>query len=1024
MNLRSIVLAAFSLGFVFSSLAVDDKIPAGKLDAVDAAGVSLGACPLKHTAIDAELSGTIARVSVTQQFHNPFTQKIEAVYVFPLPSDSAVDDMEMKIGERVIKGLIMKREEAQKMYLDAKHQGHVASLLDQERPNIFTQSVANIEPGQDVTITIHYSLTLAWKDGHYEFDLPTVVGPRYIPGSPITTPAANVMPSLFPSSPQKPTVKSDTPLYNPTPAKPTDQVLDADRISPPIAQEGCRAGHDLSVTVNIHAGIAIEEITCETHEIVVDHPNGDKSRACIQLKEGATLPDRDFALRFRTASETITDTVLTHTDERGKFFTLVLQPPARVKPADVVPRELIFVLDTSGSMSGFPLETSKALMRKAINNLRPADRFNLITFAGSTYTMAPKPLDNTASNRQRALRFIDTLQGSGGTEMMKSINAALGGNIDPKKVRIVCFLTDGYVGNDTAIVAAVKKHARTSRVFSFGIGSAVNRFLLSAMASEGKGDAQFVLSPSTAESAAARFYERIDAPVLTDLALDFGGLAVEEMYPQPLPDLFASQPVVIKGRYTKAGTGVVRLTGRNAAGPYERELTITLPDENAENAVIAPQWARAKVEHINRGRADDRFDNGHASWVEQITKLGTTYGLLTEFTSFIAVDEKRITQGGEVSTIPVPLEIPHGVSPSNTFGSSEDFGNGWGSGGDGGGGGGGFGVLPATMRKRCSAEDRLERLKVNGGTPACEAAVQKSLEWLKQHQHEDGSWGETHRVAATGLALLTYLGRCETPLSEKYGESVLKATTFLINRCNANRGLMTDQANDPLALYEHAIATMALAEAYVFNKQLNIEMPHLKESVRLAGQGMIRSAIEAGGWSRTKDRTSAETQLTCLNLQALKVCKFTGLDFRGLNACVSMAISALKDRKDSPSMLALTYQQWSKGDSAEARTNYDAFANQALFCWDSPPRDLWTVYFDTHAMYYKGGKSWTTYNANLLPEILKAQTAEGTFSDPGDPATTNTPIADFLTGKSAEHFRTCLTALTIEVYYRYTISTQ
>ncbi len=1024
MSLRLFLLATISSVVVNFAWAADENRPAGRLDAVNAAGASLGSCPLKHTAIEAELSGMVARVSVTQQFHNPFPEKIEAVYVFPLHQDSAVDDMEMKIGERLIKGLVKERDEAKKIYTNAKSKGHVASLLDQERPNIFTQAVANIEPGQQVTIMIRYSLTLTWKDGRYEFDVPTVVGPRYIPGAPITPEAAKAMPSLFPAATPQAKDLSKTPVYNATPATPTDLVPDAHRISPPVAREGYRAGHDLSVTVKIHAGIPIEEIKCDTHEITIDEPEGDKSRALIRLKEGTTLPDRDFAMSYRTAGETITDSVLTHTDERGKFFTIVLQPPARVKPEQVVPRELIFVLDTSGSMSGFPLETSKALMRKAINNLRPDDRFNLITFAGSTAIMAPKPLNNTAPNRQRALRFIDTLEGGGGTEMMKAIDTALGGNLDPNKVRIVCFLTDGYVGNDQEIITAVKNHARTTRVFSFGIGSSVNRFLLSSMAQEGKGDAQFVLSHSTAEAAATRFYERIDAPVLTDLALDFGELAVEEIYPSRPTDLFANQPVVIKGRYTKAGTGVVRLTGSNAAGPYQRDLTITLPEQNAENAVLAPQWARAKVEDLTIQHAA-RKESGkpHFAIKKQIIELGTTYALLTPFTSFVAVDAQHLTEGGSATTIPVPLEIPHGISPSGNFGNSEDFGDGWGSGGDGGGGGGGFGAIPATMRKRCSQEDRLERLAANGGTPACEVVVVKSLDWIKQQQKPDGSWCDTHRAAATGLALLAYLGHCETPLSEKYGESVLKATMFLVSQSNAHQGLLIDQANDPLSPHEHAIATMALAEACVFNKQLMITVPGLDEAVRLAGQRIINSSLKSGGWALSKEGQSADTLLTCLNLQALKACKHTGLDFRGLAACISQSITALKDRKDPAGMLSLSYQIWDKSEIPAARAAYQAISKPTPFRWAPAQTDLWTLYFDTHAMFHQGGDTWTKFNASLLPELLKAQAPDGSFTDPGQPASC-AGMANLLDGKSAAHLRTCLSVLTLEVYYRYTSTTK
>ena len=492
-------------------------------------------------------------MTVTQQFHNPFKDKIEAIYVFPLHQDSAVDDMTMTVGDRVVKGLIKERGEAKRIYEEAKAQGKVASLLDQERPNIFTQSVANIEPGEQVTITIRYSQTMKWEDGRFEFDFPTVVGPRYIPGGtgggvqPVND--ERPMPSMFRKPDPKRGPEGEPPVVNPDPAKPTDQVPDADRITPPVVEEGFRAGHDISITVTINAGQPIEDLKSALHEVEVEHPDGDKSRAVVRLAEKAVIPNRDFAISYRTAGDAISDAVLTHTDKRGNFFSMVIQPPARVKQEQVVPRELVFVLDTSGSMSGFPMETSKAMMRRAIENLRPEDEFNIVTFAGNTSVLFSSPVANTEENRHKALRFIDTLQGAGGTEMMKAINTALGGEHDPKKVRIVCFLTDGYIGNDMAIVGAIEEHAQTTRVFSFGIGNSVNRFLMDGMAKAGRGEATFVLSHEEAKKSADKFYERIDAPVLTDIALDFGGLEVEEVYPKRIVDLFAAKPVVVKGRY-------------------------------------------------------------------------------------------------------------------------------------------------------------------------------------------------------------------------------------------------------------------------------------------------------------------------------------------------------------------------------------------------------------------------------------------------------------------------------------------
>lgn len=654
----------------------ENAITEGRLEATGPDGKALGPCPLKHTDVKAEISGMVARVTVTQQFHNPFKDKIEAVYVFPLHQDSAVDEMTMKVGNRLVKGEIKERGEARRIYDQAKSEGKVASLLDQERPNIFTQSVANIEPGEEVTITIAYSQNMKWEDGRFSFDFPMVVGPRYIPGgNEAEAPKRSgdeKMPSFFRDPNPKRGPEGEPPVVNPEPAEPTDQVPDADRITPPVVEEGFRAGHDLSLTVSINAGRPIQDLESELHKVEVEHPEEDPSRLVVRLAKKAVIPNRDFVLTYRTAGEGISDAVLTHTDERGKFFTLILEPPARVQPEQIVPRELVFVVDTSGSMNGFPIETSKAMMRRAIENLRPDDRFNLVTFAGNTAVLFDQPVANTEENRHRALRFIDSLKGAGGTEMMKAINVALGGEHDPGSVRIVCFLTDGYIGNDMAIVGAVKDHARTTRVFSFGIGRSVNRFLMDAMARAGRGEAQYVLGEDQAREAAEAFYERIDAPVLTDLALSYEGVEVDEVYPRRLEDLFSAKPVIVKGRYKDGAKGVIKLSGVNADGEFEREIPVNLPAENPDNAVLASQWARARVDDLmmqdmggaQRGSMDEDLK-------KKIIDLGLTYNLLTQFTSFVAVEELRITEGGKPRTIRVPVEMPDGVSYEGVFGNGQ-----------------------------------------------------------------------------------------------------------------------------------------------------------------------------------------------------------------------------------------------------------------------------------------------------------------------------------------------------------------
>jgi len=642
----------------------------GSLDAVGPDGRPLGPCPLRHTDVQAEISGTVARVTVTQIFHNPFPDKIEAIYVFPLHQDSAVDAMTLKVGNRTVTGIIKERDEAARIYREAREAGKVAALLDQERPNIFTQSVASIEPGAEVTVTIGYSQKIGWEAGMFSFDFPTVVGPRYIPGQPGEAPPPTRREPLPTRAPD-----GRPPVVNPDPAPPTPEVPDANRITPPVVEEGFRAGHDIAITVRIRAGRPIARLASAQHEIDTAPLEGESSGAVVTLKQKTTIPNRDFVLTWRTDSDAISDALLTHTSEKGNFFSLTLQPPARITPKEIVPRDLIFVLDTSGSMSGVPVETSKSLMRRAIENLRPNDRFNIVTFAGDTRLLFDSPVANTEENRHRGLRFIDTLKGGGGTEMMKAIRAALAADPASERLRIVCFLTDGYVGNDLDIVGAVKDNARSTRVFSLGIGSSVNRFLLDAMAAAGRGEAHYVTGGTDPRKTADALYDRIDAPVLTDIRLEFEGVEVSELYPERLEDLFSAKPVVITGRYRAGAIGKVHLRGRTADGPFVRTVPIDLPATAPENAALGSLWARAKVAHLmmqdmtgaQRGTMREELKKA-------ITDLGLAHNLLTPFTSFVAVEEVRITEGGKSRTLRVPVEMPQDVSYSGVFGESDAYG--------------------------------------------------------------------------------------------------------------------------------------------------------------------------------------------------------------------------------------------------------------------------------------------------------------------------------------------------------------
>lgn len=619
----------------------------GSLQVLDAKGQLRGLCPLKHTDVKAEISGFLSRVRVTQQFENPFKEKIEAVYAFPLPQNAAVDDMTMMVGDRTVRGRILRREEAQAVYEAAKAGGQVAGLLDQERPNIFTQSVANIMPGEKVTVTISYVETLKYEDGSYQFVFPMVVGPRYIPGAGTATTAPN-----------------------------TTQVPDASKITPPVVQSGTRVGHDISVDVSLDAGVPIDEFKSTSHEIDVERPNGWSAR--LRLKNKDEIPNRDFVLKYDVAGRRVEDAMLTHRTDKGGFFTFILQPPDRVTVEDVTPKEIVFVLDTSGSMHGFPIDKAKEAMKLAFDGLYPQDTFNLITFAGDTHILFERPVQATKENLAKAQAFLESREGSGGTEMMTAIKAALDPSDAQDHIRIVCFMTDGYVGNDLAIIAEVQKHPN-ARVFAFGIGSSVNRYLLDKIAEEGRGEVAYVALSDDGSAAARKFHERVRSPLLTDISIDWNGMPVADVYPKRIPDLFSAKPVVLTGRYTVGGRGTIRLKGKMSGRDFAREIPVELPEADARHDVLATLWARTRIDDLmSKDYGSVQQSNAHADLKETITQLGLEYRLMTQFTSFVAVEEMIVTEGGKPRRIEVPVELPEGMNPnlvSGTNVSSEQFSN-------------------------------------------------------------------------------------------------------------------------------------------------------------------------------------------------------------------------------------------------------------------------------------------------------------------------------------------------------------
>jgi Ca-activated chloride channel family protein len=455
LTLFTLVAPLFAAGEVPPPLAIDADVTQGALRVKQADG-SIVECPLKHTDVQADIAGFIARVKVTQTFYNPTQERIEAVYVFPLPHESAVDEMTMVVGDRRIVGLIKRRAEARDIYEAALAAGQTAALLEQERPNIFTQSVGNIDPGQEVRIEIAYVDVLRYDLGTYEFAFPMVVGPRYNPGSPVAAP-----------QPRNPAIEGKV-----SPPQPdTTQVPDASRISPPVLKPGERNGHDISLSIKLDAGVPIQDLKVANHLAEVKR-DGDR-RATVKLSPADSLPNKDFVLRYGVVGDKPEMALLTHTDggtenkaSGGGYFMLMIQPKEDQKLTKIPPREIVFLVDVSGSMSGEPTAKVVETMQHMLKLCREKDTVQVITFAGQTNQLFPKPVPVTEENIKAALNFTQGLQGGGGTEMLKGVKAAIDEPIDPERMRIVVMLTDGYIGNEAQIIEHVGEHAEVATVES------------------------------------------------------------------------------------------------------------------------------------------------------------------------------------------------------------------------------------------------------------------------------------------------------------------------------------------------------------------------------------------------------------------------------------------------------------------------------------------------------------------------------------------------------------------------------
>ena len=577
--------------------------------------------PLKDTRVEIAVSGVIADVKVLQTYRNEGSRPINASYVFPASTRAAVYAMRMRIGDQVIVAKIKEREAAKQEFVTAKQEGKSASLLEQQRPNVFSMSLANIMPGDQIEIELRYTELLVPTDGIYEVVFPTVVGPRYSSQSESSAPKEDRW------------VKS------------------------PYLHQGDKPISALHISTRISAGVPIQDLSCASHQIFPQW----QSPSIAQLVLDDTDPfqgNRDFVVRYRLAGNQIASGLILYQGADENFFLYMAQPPQRVTAEDIPAREYIFVVDVSGSMDGFPLNTSKQLLKDLIGKLRSSDLFNVVLFAGDSTVFSAESLQANQENISGAVRLLEQQRGRGGTELLPAIKQAM---TLPRKANVsrsIVLITDGYISGEEGVFDYIRVNLDRCNVFSFGIGSSVNRYLIEGVAKAGMGEPFIVTQESEASAVAAKFREYIQNPLLTDVQIRSIGFDTYDVHPAHLPDLLAQRPVILFGKWRGPVTGIFELQGKTGRGDHLTRLDVAGVQPDEANRALRSLWARSRIAELS----DYGSRNLAVDKVKDITSLGLKYSLLSQYTSFIAVREEVRNTQGPAKDVDQPLPLPLGVS--------------------------------------------------------------------------------------------------------------------------------------------------------------------------------------------------------------------------------------------------------------------------------------------------------------------------------------------------------------------------
>jgi len=578
--------------------------------------------PTLKTDVSMKITGMLARVTVEQHFTNPTQLWQEGIYVFPLPDDSAVDRLRMKIGERIIEGQIKEKQQARKIYIQAKKQGKKAALIEQQRPNIFTNAVANIGPGETVSITIDYQQRLEYVKDTFSLRFPTVVNPRYTPAA--TRQLAEVLSNDSPST------------------FTTGGWLQKTAITASREHVTLDAGHPVSINIELEAGLPLQHINSPYHKIDVMRHN---RQHIITLNNKHMPADRDFVLSWQPVLNRAPQAALfTERTDQANYTMLMFMPPQQQASNAVrLSREVVFIIDTSGSMGGASIRQAQKALHWATTQLSPKDSFNIIQFNSSTHKLFKNSVAANQQNLSIAKRYIDNLRAGGGTEMMSALRAALANQSHEtasRQVRQVVFLTDGSVSNEHQLFNYIQAHLRNTRLFTVGIGSAPNSFFMKKAAKFGRGTHTHIGDLNEVETNMRALFSSIEKPMLTNIKTQWlaGTTAIEQSdhdalqsYPARISDLYAGRPLVVVARLPDHIDGL-RVTGMVGEHPWQRTFTLT---GGAAHNGVAKRWAREKIASL-MDSLQDGADNTKVRG--QVTKTALTHHLVSKYTSLVAVD--------------------------------------------------------------------------------------------------------------------------------------------------------------------------------------------------------------------------------------------------------------------------------------------------------------------------------------------------------------------------------------------------